>query len=49
MIDKFLKSPKNMGIIAILTLVLVVALIWDSYKNPKKDFFGVLKSSTPSS
>lgn len=45
--DKFLKNPKIMGWVAIVTLVLVVALIWDSYKNPRKDFFGVLKSSTP--
>ena len=46
--DKFFKNPKYMGIVAVLTLVLVIALIWDSYKNPQKDFFGVLKSSTPS-
>lgn len=45
--DKILKNPKIMGWVAIATLVLVVALIWDSYKNPRKDFFGVLKSTTP--
>jgi hypothetical protein len=45
--DKIFKNPKVMGWISIVTLVLIVALIWDSYKNPSKDFFGVLKSSTP--
>jgi hypothetical protein len=48
MLDKFFKNPKYMGMVAVITLVLVIALIWDSYKNPRKDFFGVLKSSTPS-
>lgn len=43
--DKIFKNPKYMGMVAVLTLVLVIALIWDSYKNPRKDFFGVLKSS----
>ena len=46
-IDKFFKNPKYMGIVSVVTLVLVAALIWDSYKNPKRDFFGVLKTSTP--
>lgn len=35
-----------MGIIAIVTLVIVVAFVWDQSKNPRKDFFGVLKQPT---
>jgi hypothetical protein len=44
--DKIFKNPKIMGWVAILTFVLIVALIWDSYKNPSKDFYGLLKSKT---
>lgn len=47
MFDKFFKNSKYMGIITLITLVLVVALIWDDKKNPRKDFFGLLKSQTP--
>jgi hypothetical protein len=36
-----------MGIVSILTLVIIVAFVWDNAKNPKKDFYGLLKSSTP--
>lgn len=47
MFDKLIKNPRVMGAIAILTFVVIVALVWDSYKNPKKDFYGLLKTSTP--
>ena len=47
--DKIFKNPKYMGMVAVLTLVIVIAFVWDQSKNPKKDFFGVLKSSTPES
>ena len=48
MIEKFFKNPKMMSWVAVLTLVLIVALIWDSYKNPRKDFYGLLKSDRKS-
>ncbi len=44
--DKFFKNPKYMGIISVLTLVLLIALLWDDKKNPDKDFFGLLKSNS---
>lgn len=47
MIDKFFKNPKYMGMVTVAILILVVALIWDSYKNPSKDFYGLLTSNTP--
>jgi hypothetical protein len=43
MIDKFFKSPKSMGIVAVLTLVVIVLWVWDEKKNPNKDFYGLLK------
>lgn len=47
MLDKFFKNPKYMGMVTVAILVLVLALIWDSYKNPSKDFYGLLKTSSP--
>lgn len=47
MFDKIFKNSKYMGIATVITLVLVVALIWDDKKNPRKDFYGLLKSQTP--
>lgn len=43
MLDKVIKNPRIMGIVALLTFVVIIALVWDSYKNPKKDFYGLLK------
>ena len=45
MIDKFIKNPRAMGWVAVVTMILIVALIWDSYKNPAKDFYGLLKNT----
>lgn len=45
--DKFFKNPKYMGIIAVVTLVVILLFVWDTYKNPRRDFYGLLKSSTP--
>jgi len=44
--EKFFKNPLYMGLIAAATLLIVVAFVWDQSKNPKKDFFGVLSTST---
>lgn len=46
MFDKILKNPKVMGWVAIFTLILLVAYIWDDKKNPDKDFYGLLKSTS---
>lgn len=46
-LDKFFKNPKAMGIVALLTLVIIAAYVYDEKKNPKKDFYGLLKSKTP--
>lgn len=34
------------GAMILGVLVLFVAVMWDMYKNPKRDFFGLLKSKT---
>jgi hypothetical protein len=45
--EKFFKNPLYMGIATVTILVLVVLWIWDEKKNANKDFYGLLKSSTP--
>jgi galactitol-specific phosphotransferase system IIC component len=45
--EKFFKNSLYMGIATVTILVLVVLWIWDEKKNTKKDFYGLLKSSTP--
>lgn len=45
--EKFFKNPLYMGIATVSILVLVVLWIWDEKKNASKDFYGLLKSSTP--
>lgn len=44
--EKFLKNPLYTGAAIFTILVVVVAFVWDQSKNPKKDFFGVLKPET---
>lgn len=43
--EKFLKNPVYTGAAIFLILVVVVAFVWDQSKNPKKDMFGLLKST----
>lgn len=43
MLEKFFKNPVNTGIIAVITLVVIFAWVYDSSTNPKKDFYGLLK------
>lgn len=43
--EKFLKNPIYTGIATFVILVIVVAWMWDSYKNSKKDFYGLMKTS----
>ena len=47
MIEKFFKNQRNTGIMVAVVLVLVIAVLWDDKKNPRKDFYGLLKSQTP--
>lgn len=48
MISKILKNPVYMGWIAIATLAILALYIVDDRKNPKKDFYGLLKpKATP--
>lgn len=42
--EKFFKNPLYTGIATMLILVVVVAFVYDSYKNSKKDFYGLLAS-----
>jgi len=42
--EKFFKNPLYTGIATMVVLVIVVAWMWDSYKNSKKDFYGMLKN-----
>jgi len=44
--EKFIKNPLYQGIAIMLTAVIIIALVWDNHKNPKKDFFGLLPTST---
>ena len=44
--EKFFKNPLYMGIITVLTLVVVVAWLYDQSTNPAKDFYGILKPKT---
>lgn len=43
--DKYFKNPKIMGWIALITLVVLIAFVYDSYKS--KNFYGLLGASTP--
>jgi len=45
--EKFFKNPLYMGIATVSILVLVVLWIYDDKKNASKDFYGLLKPSTP--
>lgn len=47
MIEKFFKNPLTLGVCAVLTLVIVVAYIYDEKTNPAKNFYGLLKVKTP--
>lgn len=47
MVDKLAKNPKVMFWLVAGLVILMVAYIWDEKKNPDKDFYGILKSSTP--
>jgi len=40
--EKFFKNPLYTGIATMVILVIVAAWMWDSYKNSKKDFYGLL-------
>lgn len=40
--EKFLKNPYYQGIMIAAILVVTLAVAWDSYKNPKRNFFGLL-------
>lgn len=40
--EKFLKNPLYTGIATFVILAVVVLWMWDSYKNSKKDFYGLL-------
>jgi putative effector of murein hydrolase len=42
MMEKFFKNPLYTGIATMLILVVVVAFVYDNYKNTKKDFYGML-------
>ena len=48
MIEKFFKNPTVLGASAVLTVVILIAYIYDEKTNTKKDFFGLLKYKTPS-
>lgn len=45
--EKIIKNPLYTGVAIFVILVIVVAWMWDSYKNPSKDFYGMLKPNTP--
>nr|WP_319570244.1 hypothetical protein [uncultured Draconibacterium sp.] len=47
MFEKFFKNSMYQGIMIALILVVLVAFVYDDKKNAKRDFFGLLKSSTP--
>lgn len=47
MIEKFFKNPLTLGVATVLTLVIVVAYIYDEKTNPAKNFYGLLKVKTP--
>lgn len=42
--EKFFKNPLVTGVATVLILVIVAAWVYDSYKNTKKDFYGLLPS-----
>lgn len=42
--EKFLKNPLYQGAMIAVVLLLFVGVMWDMYKNPKRDFFGLLKT-----
>jgi hypothetical protein len=46
MISKILKNPVYTGGAAILALIILVLYVIDDRKNPKKDFYGLLKPKT---
>jgi hypothetical protein len=43
--EKFFKNPLYTGIATMVVLVIVVAWVWDSHKNSKKDFYGLLPAT----
>lgn len=43
MLSKIFKNPVYMGWIALATLLIIALYVVDDRKNPKKDFFGLLK------
>jgi hypothetical protein len=45
--EKFLKNPLYTGIAIFGILLILVLWVWDEKKNPQKDFFGLLKTNTP--
>jgi hypothetical protein len=44
--EKFFKNPVYMGVVAVVTLAIVLLWVWDDKKNPNQDFFGLLKKPT---
>ena len=41
--EKFFRNSLYTGIAIFAILVVVVAWMWDSYRNPSKDFYGWIK------
>jgi len=41
--DKLFKNPLYTGIATFVTLVIILAWVYDEKTNPKKDFYGLLK------
>ena len=45
--EKFFKNQLYIGIAVFAILAVLVLWVWDDKKNPQKDFYGLLKSTTP--
>ena len=45
--EKFFKNQLYNGIAVFAILAVLVLWVWDDKKNPQKDFYGLLKSTTP--